>query len=97
MENAETERPDRANEVTRSERRRRVRDGPPDAAEIRDALTSALIACGEGPGIVVHELGLRKGQCRADVAVIAAKLHGYEIKIRPGRLGAHREPSAHLR
>ena len=66
--------------MTRTEKRRRRRDGPPDAAEIRDALTTTLIASGERPGIVVHELGLRKGRCRADVAVIAAKLHGYEVK-----------------
>ena len=61
-------------------RRRTRRDGPPDAAEIRVALTALLVDSGAGPGIVVHELGLRKGRCRADVAVIAARLHGYEIK-----------------
>ena len=66
--------------MTPTRTRRRRREGPPDATEIRDALTAALIASGQGPGIVVHELGLRKGRCRADVAVIAARLDGYEIK-----------------
>ena len=55
---------------------------PPDDAAIREALIARLGKRLEGRPrtSVIHELGLREGRARVDVAVVTDRLHGYEIK-----------------
>ena len=58
------------------------RTDPPGDEAIREALITRL---GRRLGkrertTVMHELGLREGRARIDIAVVTDRLHGYEIK-----------------
>ena len=44
------------------------------------AVTETLAASHDGPGIIIHELGLSKGRCRIDVALVTDRIRGFEIK-----------------
>lgn len=50
--------------------------------DVRNALQRAVLKRHEGEAdtLVLHELGLRHGIARVDVAVVNGLLHGYEIK-----------------
>ena len=50
------------------------------AARIRETLTAKLLENHNGPRIIIHELGLRKGDCRVDVALVTERITGFEIK-----------------
>lgn len=54
----------------------------PTADSLRQSLQSYLVAqFGEDETTVfIHEMGLRRGSARIDLAAINGKLHGYEIK-----------------
>lgn len=57
------------------------RNGPADGRRIAEAVTARLIRTVDGPGIVVHELGIDKGSRRVDVALVTARtIAGFEIK-----------------
>ena len=51
-----------------------------DAGAIEETLTEVLTASHDGPGIIVPELGLSKGRCRIDVALVTDRIRGFEIK-----------------
>lgn len=50
-------------------------------ADVRRALESLLKAEMAGTGaLLLHEMALRRGATRADMAVVGSEIHGYEIK-----------------
>jgi hypothetical protein len=61
---------------------------PMNDAHIRNALKRKLAHCyGHDPEtVVVEELGLRHGAIRVDLAVVNARLHGFELKSDRDRL-----------
>lgn len=50
--------------------------------DVRSALDASVRTehFGDQDTLILHELGLRHGSCRVDVAVVNGEMHGYEIK-----------------
>ena len=61
---------------------RAVTPSPPSELEIRSALRARLMRAHDSgeDTTILHELGIRRGQVRIDLAVVNGLMHGYEIK-----------------